>query len=505
MTSHENFNLIDDPWIPVAGHREQSLKEVFSDRSLLRLSGNPVDKIVVLRLLLSIVHASNKIPDMNAWLALSPEEMARNILRYLDTMHDRFFFFGDKPFLQVPELADKGTASDLNALQVNVSTGNKVVVTQWNQAWPISISEQARLLLRSSCCACGGKRFNNEIVLSEGYTGKQNEKGKPSTGAFGTLLGFPGYLHSYLIGNSLIDTLRLNLLTEEEIKQTGAFPDGLGVPFWEEMPHGEACPRARNYRRTYLGELFPLDKFLLFHDKGIIMTDGIDYPNHKNGLIDPALTIIQEKKDMKAVAARTSKRPWRELPALLSFLEVKDGMRQPYFISSGLGKLEKSDAEKVHLWTGGLQISNQSGECYLSGTDDYVESEFTVPIRTATESGFTVYKGMMEKLDACSRTLYGAVAGFFQKLNDENGPKFAGLSSSTFWEQMEPSSQHIIDVAFSDATKEQLETEYRSWEKTAKEIYNLFCPRETARQLTAWVESEPNFSPKKAKSPQPKG
>ncbi len=505
MTSCENFNLIDDPWIPVTGRPEQSLKGIFSDRSILRLSGNPVDKIVMLRLLLSIVHASNRIPNLEAWNTLSIEEMARNVLRYLDTVHDRFFLFGDKPFLQVPELAGKGKPADVNALQVFVATGNKVVVSHWNQSRQLSVPERIRLLLRSSCYACGGKRFDNGIVLSERYTGKQNEKGKPSTGAAGTLLGYSGYLHSYLLGDTLLDTLRLNLLTEEEITQTGAFPDGVGVPFWEEMPHGEACPRARNYRRTCLGQLFPMDKFLLLQNDGIIMTDGIDYPNHKNGLFDPALTIVQEKKDTKAVWASTSKRPWRELPALLSFLEVTGKMYQPYFLSTGLRKAGKTPTEIVHIWAGGMQVSSNSGEQYLTGQNDYVESEFMIPAGAATESGFTIYKGMMEKLDACSKILYASVAGYFKKVNDLGGPEFASRASAVFWERMEPSAQQIINTAFCGSTEEQREAEYKKWAAVAREVYNQFCPRETARQLTAWVESEPNFFSKKTKSPQKKG
>lgn len=73
----KSLNLCDYPWIPVAGEDERkSLIQIFSDTSLRRLSGNPVDKIVVLRLLLCIAQASSKLPDNDAWLKLTDEKLA---------------------------------------------------------------------------------------------------------------------------------------------------------------------------------------------------------------------------------------------------------------------------------------------------------------------------------------------------------------------------------------------------------------------------------------------
>ncbi|OQA81917.1 MAG: CRISPR-associated protein Cse1 (CRISPR_cse1) [Lentisphaerae bacterium ADurb.Bin242] len=426
--------------------------------------------------------------------------------------------FGDKPFLQVPELAGKGKPTKFGAYQINMSE-NQVIISQWNQAQEISTPDLIRLLLRSSCYSCGGKgkRFQNKIVLTEGYRGKINGDGNVASGTYGTLLGKNGYLHSYLLGETLLDTLRLNLLTEEEIVGIGAFPTGLGTPFWEKMPHGEDCPRAQKYLRTYHGELFPLDKFSLVEGDGLIMTDGIKYPDNKkitSILIDPALIVTQNEKTITAVLASTSERPWRELPSLLSFLEVKDGKRQPYFLSMGLWKLRKCCAETVHIWTGGMQVSSKAGEQRLSGYDDYVESEFRIPVQSATESGFTTYKSMMKTLNSFSNILNSSIIHYFKtkQEKEEKKPKMSSFvkaiaerSVSVFWERMEPSAQQIINTAFCGSTEEQREAEYKKWAAVAREVYNQFCPRETARQLTAWVESEPNFFSKKTKSPQKKG
>ena len=58
-SSPKTFNLVDQPWIPVAcEHELRSLLDFFTVPAPKRLSGNAVDKIAVFRFLLSIVHAT---------------------------------------------------------------------------------------------------------------------------------------------------------------------------------------------------------------------------------------------------------------------------------------------------------------------------------------------------------------------------------------------------------------------------------------------------------------
>ena len=132
-----SFNLVDEKWILTAASPERkSLRDVFSDPSLSRLSGNPVDKIVVFRFLLSIVQASNDLPDLDAWLDLTTEDMAANALAYLDQWHDRFDLFGEKPFLQFPQLDAEIKAlpqDDKNPMATCIpeetATGNNTVLS----------------------------------------------------------------------------------------------------------------------------------------------------------------------------------------------------------------------------------------------------------------------------------------------------------------------------------------------------------------------------------------
>ncbi|MEG1979600.1 MAG: type I-E CRISPR-associated protein Cse1/CasA, partial [Victivallaceae bacterium] len=420
MSKERLFNLIDEPWIPVVGHQEQSLRDIFTKLELPQLAGNAVDKIVLLRLLLSIAHAAIQLEDDDEWEELTPEIISSEVLKYLEEHHEKFFLFAENPFMQFPQLEQLGQPAPLESMQVNVSCGNKVVLSQWNQARELSIPAKARLLLRSCCFGCGGKRYDNKIVLTPGYTGKMNDKGKPSTGSGGTLLGYLGYLHSMILGDTILQTVKNNLLTKENIDAMGVFTAGLGRPAWEEMPQGEADSIAQEYKNSYLGALLPLDKFLLLTSNGIIMTDGIEYPNHKNGLTDPGLTIFQDGKNIRALWTNPSKRPWRELESILAFVKSENQIAPPYFLAFGTSRVFKK-SKTLKIWTGGVAVSSNSGEQYLSGTDDYMESEFSIPQFLLDVEGLTIYSKLMQELSMMEKVLYSAVNRFYAELNDATG------------------------------------------------------------------------------------
>ena len=75
--SEQTFNLVDGEWIPVQGEKDlQSLKQIFTRKELRRLSGNPVEKIAVLRLLLTLAQTAIPLPDREAWRQLTPDDLA---------------------------------------------------------------------------------------------------------------------------------------------------------------------------------------------------------------------------------------------------------------------------------------------------------------------------------------------------------------------------------------------------------------------------------------------
>ena len=300
------------------------------------------------------------------------------------------------------------------------------------------------------------------------------------------------------------------MLTREDVDGTGAF-QGMGRPAWEDMPEGEDSPRARAYCDSYQGTLLPLDRFHLFlpEKKLVVMTDGIPYPNHLTGLADPALTIRGVKNKIEAVWAKTQYRPWRELPAILSFLEAAEGKKSPFTLSRGIRKLPGEAA--VHVWTAGVQVScNNFKEQFISGKDDYIESDFYFPNQRINDFCYKRFANTMKTLDNCAKKLYGSVAGYFKELSDPqsadqaskpastrkvrgSGADIAAQSTAVFWEMAEKDAQRIIDAVFTeeltdcDAPPELA----KEWRRLVLEQYSRSCPRATARQLLAWSKCKP--------------
>jgi CRISPR system Cascade subunit CasA len=80
---NNRFNLVDEPWIPIANVGRVSLKQIFSNPNYRALGGNPIQKIAVMKLLLAIAQAAYTPVDNFDWEELSIDELAQNCLAYL--------------------------------------------------------------------------------------------------------------------------------------------------------------------------------------------------------------------------------------------------------------------------------------------------------------------------------------------------------------------------------------------------------------------------------------
>ena len=90
MTIENRFNLIDEPWIPVVGRGQVSLRQLFSHPEYRALGGNPVHKIALTKLLLAIAQAACTPEDDDGWASLQPSGLADKCLEYLDKWHDLY-------------------------------------------------------------------------------------------------------------------------------------------------------------------------------------------------------------------------------------------------------------------------------------------------------------------------------------------------------------------------------------------------------------------------------
>ena len=482
------FNLIDESWIPIVDVGLVSLRDVFQNPGYRQLGGNPVEKMAVMKLLLAIGQAAATTADEIEWRDLGSEGLAKKCLDYMDIWHDRFYLYGDRPFLQMPDI-HRAKTQPYSILTLGVATGNTTVLTHTQMQSEVSDPKMAMGLVAQMSMALGGKKTDNKITLSIGYQGKVKPAGKP-----GPAIGYKGYLHSLLIGESLQETLWLNLQTSQRIDQTNMFPCGVGVAPWESMPQGEDCLVARALRDSLMGRLVPLCRFCLLTEKGLHYSEGLAHAGYKEGVVDPTVSVSNAGKEPKVLWANPEKRPWRELTSLLSFLDQTSSAGvQNLQIRTGLERLEYLEGN-FGVWSGGLRVTSQAGEQYASGSDDFVESVVWLDKQSIGDIWFMQLKSEMDDLSSLAKGLYGRVTGFFKEMNGI-GEHQAARATNQFWQLCEREFQALVfSCQPGEEEAQQRITIRRRCAAYVHSAYDQTCAKETGKQIDAWAKHRPNLA-----------
>ncbi|MDM8545410.1 type I-E CRISPR-associated protein Cse1/CasA [Candidatus Venteria ishoeyi] len=485
----KQFSLLNDPWIPVVDVGRVSLRQLFSEPAYRALGGNPVQKIALTKLLLAIAQAAYTPQDDDDWAALGAQGLAEKSLAYLEKWQDHFYLYGDQPFLQMPEIT-KAAEQSLGAVLPEIATGNTTVVNAFQLEKNLDDADKALLILTLMGFALAGKKTDNTVVLSETYTGKTKPNGKGMSGKAGTSIGFMGFLHNFLSGESILQSLWFNLLSHEDIKTIGLYPQGLGAAPWEVMPQTEDCTTALQLQESVMGRLVPLSRFCLLTENGLHYSEGIAHPDYKSGVVDPSVAVNFKPKTPKIIWADTERRPWRSLTALLSFMEA-NGEFNCYTLQMGLLRTRKQTAvENIGIWSGGLRVSSNAGEQYASGSDDFVESSVFIPAEELGENWYQQLKLEMKEIEKLAKTIYGASRQYFADLGIHDA-KQAGFASNLFWQLCERQFQTLL---YACEDSEQTKRLRKTFAAFASKAYNDYCPKETARQLEAWAKNHPNLS-----------
>lgn len=488
-----SYNLADEAWIPVADVGKVSLMQIFKNEQYRSLGGSPVQKISVMKLLLAVAQAACTPVDEDEWCKLGAQGLAKRCEEYLNKWRESLYLYGDKPFLQMPKIA-AAKMQDYAAVQPEVSSGNTTVLSQVQVESKLDDADKSLLLLGLMNFALGGKKTDNSVTLTPGYVGKRNEKGKPSSSKPGPSVAFFGLLHTFLTGQTLQQTIWLNLLTSHQINQNKSFEQGLGIAPWEQMPEGEDCLVAKKLKQSVMGRLIAINRFCLLTPQGLHYSEGIAHFNYKEGMIDPSAAVNFAAKEPKALWTDPEKRPWRELTALLGFFEQGNTQGfKSWQVSSCLDRTRDA-VDDFALWSGGLRISNNAGEQFPSGSDDFVESTVWLKSNMLGANWFAQLKIEMSALDELSKTLYGCVCRFYKEQRTD-GTKHAAQATHVFWQFCERHFQELVNEC--DATVESKENRvklHRRFANYLDQSYSQFCAKETSRQLDAWAKCRPNHS-----------
>lgn len=478
------FNLVRERWIPIAGKGKASLMEVFSDHSMPAFGGNAIEKITLLKLSLAIAQAAYTPADDDGWRSLGPAGLAAKAATYLALHEDDFWLYGDRPFLQMPAIA-RARKQPAGALLPMIATGNTTRLFRSQIESTYSDGELSLLVVTIMNFALGGGKADNSIVLSPAYQGKNNVNGKPVTAKGGPALGFLGYLHSFILGETIRKTLWYNLLTIQDINNMPYLSGKLGVPPWEMMPSGEDDSIARRSRESYLGRLMPLSRFILLAVDGIHYSEGILLPGHKEGAQDASVA-VSTGNDPKALWTNTEQRPWRQLPALLSFFDI--GSSDQFdcrLLRAAIPRISSSEQSFI-VWSAGLKVSSNAGEQYVSGLDDFVESEVLLTSAWLGQIWFQKLKLEMEALKGLSKSLYGSITSYYKALNAD-GTGMAASASDSFWKKSEGVFQDLV-AACGALEPEVLGILRQRYARFAQDCYDQSCPRTSSRQIDSWAE-----------------
>jgi CRISPR system Cascade subunit CasA len=507
--AENRFNLVDEPWIPVANTGLVSLRDIFTNKTLRSLGGNATQKLALLKFLLALSQAACTPDDNEAWDDLGADGLAKKTLAYLEKRRDYFWLYGDRPFLQMPlvrerikqrkdrELAKgiKEAISKENAKPKAIGYGyypdipseNNTILTQSQIARTVSDAEKALFVVMLMNFAFGGKRVEKDIEpFSSDYAGKSvSAKSGPSLG------NHWGYLHSFIFGASIVETLWLNLVTKEFLKEDAPWEDKTVIPPWEEMPTGEADPIATRIKKSYMGRLVAMSRFVLLENDGIYYIEGIQYPSHKDNWRELSMAVNNEEG--KVLWVDTHKKPWRNLTALLAFLTptAQSTFDCPQ-IKMVLSRI-KNRKMRISVWSGGLKVRANSGDQSVKQDDDFVESEvFMDSSHTAILS--SALQREMKRLENLSRFLFKCVSVYCREMKVEHTP-YTDKAGELYWQLCERKYQELVNKCQNNDDGESVRKLRPYFFQYVVKAYETYCPRETARQLQAWVKGDPRLLP----------
>jgi len=495
------FNLVDEPWINVESYGLVSLKSLFEKNTYKRICGTPIEKIAILKLLQGICQAAWTPTDEDEWKNGGEERLSKECLDYLEKYKDRFFLYGQRPFLQSPNIKDdkRTKKCSLGIINIESASENTTIWSQMQREKYLSDAEKAVMLITVMGFALGGKKWGNY------YNPEKDEmKASPPSG----ISLQKGLLHSFCFGGTILQTLWLNLLEKEHLE--GKYIQKDPPWTWESMPEPEISKDinslSKEYAKSITGRLVPLSRFCFFgkdekHEDIIYVTHGIFYPNSKDDAFDPSVSYGKKGPLM----CDTKKRPWRNLPAMLSYLGGNKTQEQfsCFQLNIVLSRaVNASFITEVEIWSGGVQVSNKFGEEYFNADDDFVESSINIP-RPIKPAWFDFFEGEIKFLEKISEELKNSIEEYYKHFV-ENDPKKERIIKNSikkaqdkgeliFWQFCEKRLSNLVKACESSEEIAKIRNKFLL---DVENTFNTVCHKNTARELDAWAAAFTDFKHK---------
>jgi CRISPR system Cascade subunit CasA len=243
------FNVARDPWLPVqricdGTVVELSLRDLFAQAAELRRIVGDVatQEMALLRLALAALYDAFQGPeDLDAWAELweSPDSLT-GVAEYLDRHAEGFELFDtERPFFQAADLRTaKDEVAPLTRIVADVPTGSALFSMRRPGVDRLSFAEAARWLVHAHAFDVSGIKS----AMKGDDRGKAGKVYPLGVGSLGMLGGV------FAEGDTLRETLLLNLVPFEEAYGSSLFADSIGedVPAWRRKePYGPGPRGAR--------------------------------------------------------------------------------------------------------------------------------------------------------------------------------------------------------------------------------------------------------------------
>lgn len=398
------MNLVRDKWIPVVRKNLKgdvvSLMDIYiQGDDISDLAVNSIQRISLTRLFACISHAALGGPeDHEEWFNIRntfPEISAK----YLESFQHKFNLLGDGSFLQanIDGLVDKDGKPlyrEKNGKIVTKAITDKLNVLKASNNCPTLFdhasvkngrsplkTEVALDLLTFQMFSCGGPTCSKGM-LWEGELLEHAAKASPCAA--------DDRLHTILLGESILETIHLNLIPKSEIT-----PLEYGKPYWEyNVLNKKVAEELTNY---YLGRLVPITRIVkLFEGKTedrvsncCVIAIPYKHENESAETVethrDPWATTLpkavekgskklqNQKPELKYLGNNSEEQPWVSLASILALTEGGA------LTLSNIKFLEKVMPDSsFSVWTGGCKLYSPKSPTKVVEISEWV---FTLPVK----------------------------------------------------------------------------------------------------------------------------
>jgi CRISPR system Cascade subunit CasA len=560
-----DFNLTTEPWIPVTwrggadGKPRIGLRETFErGHEIFDLSCRPHERVALLRLLQCVVQVAlsgssephqPSLASFKTWRALAANEyqpMRDAAVRYLGHHQPEFWLFDPKrPFLQLAGLQPASKAKERKTQRTEESPdeeGDEVNAEKRAELLDLCFArdntstlfdqnsgrqsdgnfrrlEPGQLALALLCYLNfapgmpeGIASVNGAHILGVGAKPPKNGKCPGSDAPCLTA----DAIHTFALGESLAETIHLNLVPASELKRYGFTVAQAGKPVWEipsdHLTRQNATANLisdEHLSPGFLEWLVPISRFAKLNEncREVVLTNGVGYSPYLRGadkkiegikarLPSTALEQVTKtdrtknisvKKDV-FVAGESGKALWRQLH-VLAFLQDCDQARVPAWFRN-VDELTSRDPNSKAWRPRLLAVAGVRAD--QAKFERFVESSFEFRADLLWRAtAFNDYKaGVDYAVEFEERRLEKAVVAYANALArqvKEYAPVLRQAAQSAFWSRLDQDASRLLISL--DQGKNDFAAADNPWGRIVRDAARMAfaqtCPSLSPQQLLA--------------------